>query len=97
MRIEWSAAALADLDRFAVFLHERHPALAAIVAREILAKAQFLEKHPHLGRPIGEHGQYRQIVLEVLRGKYIFRYRVAGDRLVILRVWHGREQRDEPS
>jgi plasmid stabilization system protein ParE len=94
MKIEWSAAALADLDRFAIFLRERQPALAAIVAREILAKAQVLEAHPHLGLPIGEHGRYRQIVLEVLRAKYVFRYRVADDRLVILRVWHGREQRE---
>jgi|RhiMethySRZTD1v2_1073278.scaffolds.fasta_scaffold00460_9 hypothetical protein len=35
MRIEWSASALADLDRFARFLHERYPGLAAAVAREI--------------------------------------------------------------
>ena len=93
MKLEWSAAALADLDRFAAFLQERHPALASTVAREILNKAQVLETLPQLGYPIGRRGQYRQIVLEVLRAKYIFRYRIAGERIVMLRVWHGREQR----
>src|SRR3954452_9938832 len=32
MRLEWSAVALADLDRLAAFLHDRHPRLAAVVA-----------------------------------------------------------------
>jgi plasmid stabilization system protein ParE len=35
MKLEWSAAALADLNRFAAFLHERHPRLAKIIATEI--------------------------------------------------------------
>jgi plasmid stabilization system protein ParE len=93
MKVEWSAAALADLDRFADFLHDRHPRLAAIVAREILAKARILEVSPELGYPLSEGGRYRQIVLEVLRAKYVFRYRVAADRIVMLRVFHGREDR----
>lgn len=93
MRLEWSAAALADLDRFAAFLKDRRPQLATIVAREILAKARLLEASPELGYPIGSGGQYRQIVLEVLRAKYVFRYWIAGDRIVMLRVFHGREDR----
>ena len=85
--------ALADLDRFAAFLHDRHPRLATIVAREILAKARILEASPDLGYPLSEDGRYRQLVLEVLRAKYVFQYRVAEDRLVMLRVFHGREKR----
>jgi plasmid stabilization system protein ParE len=93
MRLEWSAVALADLDRFAAFLHGRPPRLAAVVAQEILAKARILEESPELGHPLSADGRYRQLVLVVLRAQYVFRYRIDADRLVMLRVFHGRERR----
>jgi hypothetical protein len=40
MKLEWSAIALADLDRFAAFLHERHPRLAQVIAAAIKEKAR---------------------------------------------------------
>jgi plasmid stabilization system protein ParE len=94
MKIEWSAAALADLDRFADFLQERHPALSGIVAHEIIAKARVLSDHPLLGQAIAGRAEYRQVVLRVLNAAYVFQYRVDGDRLVMLRVFHGRESRE---
>ena len=42
MNVEWSQDALADLDRFAAFLHDKYPSLALRVAQEIKAKAQML-------------------------------------------------------
>jgi plasmid stabilization system protein ParE len=74
-------------------LQKHHPALAAIVAVEILAKAQFLEQHPSLGYPLAGCAHYRHIVLRVLKAKYVFRYRIDGYRIVMLRVVHGREAR----
>jgi addiction module RelE/StbE family toxin len=93
VRLEWSADALADLQRFADFLHRRYPDLARIVASEIVKKARALEENPQLGRPIAEHSHYRQIVMQVLNASYVFQYRVEGERLVMLRVFHGRESR----
>jgi plasmid stabilization system protein ParE len=94
MNLEWSRDALADLDRFATFLHDKHPALAPRVAGEIKAKAQVLADFPQSGRPLGGRQEYRQIVLEVLNARYVFQYRYEDKRLVILRVFHGRETRD---
>ena len=91
--LEWSDDALADLDRFAAFLHDQSPGLAAIVAQEIIARAQILSRHPKLGRPLSTREEYRQLVLEVLGAAYVFQYRYDGDRFVMLRVFHGRESR----
>jgi plasmid stabilization system protein ParE len=94
MKIEWSVAALADLDRFVEFLNQEHPSLAARVATEIIAKVQILAEHPRLGRPIAGREEYRQIVLQVLRAAYVFQYRFDGERLVMLRIYHAREARE---
>jgi len=91
--LEWSAAALADLDRFAVFLHERHPELAKIVATEIRDRARVLAEHPLIGRPIEGRPEFRELVLDVLNARYVFRYATDGHRLVMLRVFHSRELR----
>ena len=93
MKLEWSAAALADLNRFAAFLHERHPNLAKIVAAEIVEKAQVLTAHPQLGRSIERREENRELSLQILSATYVFRYGYDGQRLVILRVFHSREER----
>lgn len=95
MKLEWSATALADLDRFANFLHDRHPRLAKIVAAEIRNQAAILCDHPLMGRPIADRPEFRELVLEVLNARYVFRYATDGKRLVMLRVFHGRELRDD--
>ncbi len=79
MKLEWSAAALADLDRFAEFLHDRYPYLGSIVASKILVKARIIEEHPQLGRPISGRADYREISLQVLNATYAFRYRYEGE------------------
>ena len=48
--IEWSVDALADLDRFAAFLHDQFPELAARVAGELVMRTDVLRRHPQLGR-----------------------------------------------
>jgi toxin ParE1/3/4 len=70
------------------------PSLAGIVAREIIAKATILSEIPLLGRPIAGREEYRQVVLQVLNAAYVFQYRHDGERVVMLRVFHGREKRD---
>lgn len=65
-----------------------------MVAREIIEKARLLGEQPQLGHPIAGRDDYRQIVLRVLNATYVFQYRIDRERLVILRVFHGRESRE---
>jgi plasmid stabilization system protein ParE len=93
-RLEWSARALADLERFALFLRERHPRIAGIVGSEILKKAEILSLHPRLGRPVRGRREQYEVVLQILNATYVLRYGFNGERLVVLRVYHGRELRE---
>lgn len=93
MKLEWSRDAVADLERFARFLNDRHPALAAIVARDIVEKVRLLVQNPMVGHSLGGRAELRQIVLRILNAAYVCQYRVDQDRIVILRVFHGREER----
>jgi hypothetical protein len=58
--LDWSDDALADLDRFAAFLKEQSPELAAIVAEEIIARGGspfdliVFTNRPHLYGEAGE-------------------------------------------
>ena len=89
--VDWSDDALADLNRFASFLEDHSPELAPVVADAIVARIELLSRHPKLGRPIAGHEEYRQLVLQVLGGAYMFQYRYDGAHVVILRVFHARE------
>ena len=93
MKLEWSADALTDLGRFAEFLRSTHPHLSDRIAEAVVTRAELLIDHPRLGRPLAGHEEYREIVLQVLHSQYVFQYRFDGDRLVMLRVFHGRERR----
>jgi toxin ParE1/3/4 len=68
--------------------------LAKKIAAEIIRKAQILAEHVQLGRAVRGKAEFRQAVLQVANAQYIFQYRIDGDRLVMLRVFHGREVRD---
>jgi plasmid stabilization system protein ParE len=94
MKVEWSVRALADLNRFAEFLQQHFPHLAPLIARELIGRAEILGSNPKLGSAISGREEYRRLVLRVLNAPYALQYRIGVDRVVILRVFHGREARD---
>lgn len=93
VRLEWSPSALADLDRFAVFLQDRFPSLASVIGKTLIEMSGQLRDHPHLGRPVEGNDAFRQLTIRALRAAYVLQYEIHPDRIAILRVFHGREYR----
>jgi plasmid stabilization system protein ParE len=57
-------------------------------------RQQSLLEHPLIGKPTADRPEFRELVLEVLHARYVFLYANDGSRVVILRVFHGRELRE---
>ena len=93
MILEWSADALGDLERFADFLHDRYPQYARMIGQALVDASLLILDHPEIGRPLEGRPEFRQLTLHALNAPYVLQYRVDGDRLVILRIFHGREGR----
>ena len=85
MHVRWLRAALRNLDAEASFVAEDDPAAARLVVERIMTAVQMLATQPGLGRP-GRVPNTRELV--VLKTRYIVPYRVHGDKIEILRVFH---------
>jgi len=86
MRVAWTQRALADLESVREYVTEfNRVAAARLVERIVLASHQLVD-HPHLGRP-GRIAGTRELI--VPRTPYLLPYRVRGQTVEILRVYHG--------
>lgn len=85
MEIRWLDDALADVAAIYRHIAVSDPRAAAQVVGRIQAAIRVLNTMPHSGRR-GRWPGTRELV--VSRTPYIVPYRVAGDRVEILRVFH---------
>ena len=91
MRIVWSIAAWADIDRLHAFLAE-HDLNAADAAFDLLAKApESLFDFPRRGARLSAYK--RREVREFRVGSYLLRYELAGGDIYVLRFFHAKEDR----
>jgi plasmid stabilization system protein ParE len=91
MRIVWSSAGWADLDRLHAFLAE-HDLDAADAVFDRLAEAPVaLLDFPRRGSRLSEFDPRE--VREFRVGRYLLRYELRGADVVVLRFFHAREDR----
>lgn len=87
MTILWSAEAIADLVSLRNYISEHDPAAAQRTAQRIIDMIEkVLAQNPRIGRS-GRVPGTREFV--VAGTPYIVPYRMRGDALEILRVYHG--------
>jgi plasmid stabilization system protein ParE len=89
-----SPDAVADLDRLRAFLIEKNPG-AAQRAAGLVEAIQSLHTFPDRGRPTRMNG-VRELIVPFGSSANVLRYVHYADanEIVVLRIWHGREQRD---
>lgn len=91
MKIEWTSRALSDLMRLHEHLSPVAPNAAALVIQQLNRAPNRLLEYPRIGEKLDfyEPREVRRIIV----GDYEMRYEIAAGSIVILRVWHCRENR----
>ena len=85
MRVRWLRTALRNLDEEASFIASDDPAAARLAVERVLEAVAQLAQQPGLGRP-GRVPGTRELV--VSKTRHIVPYRVRGDTVQILRLFH---------
>jgi plasmid stabilization system protein ParE len=85
MRVRWLRTALRNLDEEASFIAADDSAAARLVVERVLEAVAQLAEQPGLGRPGRVPGTRELIVSET---RHLVPYRVRGDTVEVLRVFH---------
>jgi plasmid stabilization system protein ParE len=91
-RVELTRRAHADLGRLRRWLADKNPEAAERAARAIIDGLMGLGVFPLMGARAASGGG-RELAIDFGRDGYVARYRVDGDRVVVTRIFHAREQR----
>ena len=95
--LTFSPTSLRDLDRVRAFLCNKNRAAAQRALQKILTSLKNLEGNPAMGRQVEDRSdEYRELVIPFGRDGYIAAYRYNAEVLIVLGVWHQREERERP-
>jgi plasmid stabilization system protein ParE len=90
MKLVFSRSAVHDLVRLREFIAQHSPNAAQRISERLRGAIIELVNHPQLGRPVPDlPGEIRELIF----GKYVVRYEVRSQKLYVLRIWHGKENR----
>ena len=90
MSLLYTERALHDLERLFEFVAEKDPDAAGRVGRQLLDSLERLAGQPGIGQAL-EGSDERPLRQQWVARDYVIRYRVRGDDVIVVRLWHGRE------
>ena len=95
--LTFTPTAINDLERIRDFLKDKNPTAARHALQKLLASLKHLEGNPEMGRQSEDRpDEYRELIIPFGRDGYIAAYRNEGESLLVLGVWHQREDYERP-
>ena len=89
MQVQFTHKALRDLKRLRAFIAEKNPTAAQRMSQRLIKAINALADNPKIGRHLDELPAVR----ELIKDDYVVRYSQTEKAVVILNIWHGKEDR----
>lgn len=93
MRVEWTEAALADLDDILAYTAENYPSAIGSLEARIRAVVTRIGRWPESARRVEQRANVH--VVPLLRYPYLVFYRVGEEHIEILHIHHAARQESE--
>lgn len=90
MRLLYSGEAVADLVRLRHVIAENDPEAASRVAAELVSRIENLRQFPDIGIEVTQ-APAPGVVRDMVFGRHIVRYAAQAESVVVLRIWHEKE------
>ena len=94
MNLRFSPESLQDLVRLREFIAEKNPGAARRIANELLFGLEKLKVYPEIGLTLERAVQPNRLRYLYI-GKYTVRYLIGDDEIVVLRLWHAKENKQD--
>jgi plasmid stabilization system protein ParE len=94
-QLVWSPEALKDLSQHFEFLNLQNPVIAGQAAQAIRDAGFSLIDLPHRGSLLSDGSDRRKLIVPFGKYGYVIHYYIEVDVILIVRIYHGRQNRPQ--
>ncbi len=91
MKLSYSPESINDLIRLREFIEIKNPLIAKRIAQSIKNGINQLKSFPYLGVKV-KKAPDPKIIRDIIIGNYTARYLIRPKEIIVLRIWHHKEQ-----